>query len=93
MRNLPATLKNSLAPPKHKVLEKRIDAKIFEKISIFWGGRRKMKCRDSSETRFPKVSRLLEIDLVPDLVPLGSKAVKRNVVKSYYQQCTGDLLA
>ena len=39
------------------------------------------------------LSSLLGIDLVPDLVPLGSEAVKRNVVKSRYQQCTGDPLA
>ena len=47
--------------------------------------------RTSAEA--PNLSSLSGIDLVPDLVPLGSKAVKRNVVKSHYQQCTGDPLA
>ena len=45
-----------LAPPKRRILEKRIDAKTFETKSskqIF--GHRKMKCRESSETRFGKV--------------------------------------
>ena len=41
----------------------------------------------------PNLSSLLGIDLVLDLVPLGSKAVKRNVAKSHYQQCIGDPLA
>ena len=41
----------------------------------------------------PNLSSFLGNDLVLDLVPLGSEAVKRNVVKSRYQQCTGDPLA
>ena len=48
-----------LAPPKRGILEKKNDAKFFFKVPICFR-RRKMKCRESSETRFPKVSRRSE---------------------------------